>query len=64
MMDIKADLLQSSIIFLIKKTSGSGIKNKNISDQHPLDLAMHKLAEELHKPILKNFKSEKYTHHL
>ena len=51
MTDVKADLLQSSIIFLIKKASSSGIKNKNISDQRPLDLVLQELAEELHKPI-------------
>ena len=50
-MDVKADLLQSSIIFLIKKASSSGIKNKNISDQRPLDLVLQELAEELNKPI-------------
>ena len=40
-MDINMDLLQWSIFFLIKKTSGIGIKNENMSDQQ--------LAEELHK---------------
>ena len=30
-----------------KKTSGSGIKNENMSDQQ--------LAEELHKPIIRKF---------
>ena len=44
MMDIKVDLLQWSITFLIKKTSGSGIKNENISNKE--------LAEELHKPMM------------
>ena len=34
-----------------KKTSGSGIKNENMSDQQ--------LAEELHKPIIKKFKKRK-----
>ena len=43
-MDIKVDLLQWSINFLIKKTSGSGIKNENMSDQQS--------AEELPKPII------------
>ena len=34
--------------FFDKKTSGSGIKNKNISNKE--------LAEELHKPIIRKFK--------
>ena len=34
MMDIDADLLQWSIIFFNKKTSGSGIKNENISKNY------------------------------
>ena len=33
MMDIKEVLLQWFINFLIKKTSGSGIKNENISNK-------------------------------
>ena len=37
--------------FFDKKTSGSGVKNKSISDQQ--------LAEELHKPIIKKFKKRK-----
>ena len=36
---------------MIRKTSGSGIKNENISDQQ--------LAEELHKPIIKIFRKTK-----
>ena len=40
--------------FFDKKTSGSGIKNENISNKE--------LAEELHKPIIRNFKKEKYNH--
>ena len=32
----------------------SGIKNENESNEE--------LAEELHKPIIKKFKKEKYTH--
>ena len=39
------DLFQWFITFLIKKASGSGIKNENISNKE--------LAEELHKPIIK-----------
>ena len=37
--------------FLNKKTSGSGIKNENISNKE--------LAEELHKPIIRKFKKRK-----
>ena len=37
--------------FFDKKTSGSGIKNENMSDQQ--------LAEELHKPIIRKFKKRK-----
>ena len=37
--------------FFHKKTSGSGIKNENISNKE--------LAEELHKPIIKKFKERK-----
>ena len=39
--------------FLDKRTSGSGIKNKKMSDQQ--------LAEELHKPLIKNFKKKEST---
>ena len=52
MMDIKEVLLQRFIHFLIKKTSVSGIKSKNISNR--------KLAEELHKPIIRKLIKEKY----
>ena len=51
MMDINVDLLQWSITFLIKKNSGSGIKNENIANKE--------LAEELHKPIIRRFKKRK-----
>ena len=37
--------------FFDKRTSGSGIRNENMSDQQ--------LTEELHKPIIKNFKKNK-----
>ena len=41
--------------FFDKKTSGSGIKNENMSNQ--------KLVKELHKPIIRKFeKQEKSTH--
>ena len=52
MIDVNMDLLQCFINFLIKRKSGSGIKNENISNTE--------LMEELYKPIIKNL--EKYTH--
>ena len=45
------DLLQWVMNFSMKKTSGSGIKNKNISNKE--------LVEELHKPIIRNFNKRK-----
>ena len=52
MIDINMDLLQWSIyIFFDKKTSGSGIKNENISNKE--------LAEEIHKPIIRKFNKRK-----
>ena len=49
MMDINVDLLQWFINFLIKKTSGRGIEN----------ILNKELAEELYKPIIRNFKKRK-----
>ena len=46
-MDINEDLLQWSMIFLIKKAFVNGIKNENISNK--------KLVEELHKTIFRKF---------
>ena len=40
--------------FFDKKSSGSGIKNENMSDQQ--------LAEELYKQLLENLIKGKYTH--
>ena len=51
MMDIKEVLLQWFINFLIKKTSGSGIKNENICNKE--------LAEELRKAIIRKFSKGK-----
>ena len=51
MIDINVGLLQWCIDFLIKKTSGSGIKNENISNK--------KLVEESHKPIIRKFNNRK-----
>ena len=50
-MDIKEVLLQQFIDFLIKKTSGSGIKTENMSDLQ--------LAEQLHEPIIRKFNKRK-----
>ena len=37
----------------------SDIKNENMSDRRLSDLATRQLAEELHKPIIRNFKNRK-----
>ena len=50
MMHINADLLQWSIDFFDKKSSGSGSKNEIIYNKE--------LAEELHKPIIRNLKKK------
>ena len=55
--DPKYDRYQRRLVamlykFFDKKTSGSGIKNENISNTE--------LTEELYKPIIRNL--EKYTH--
>ena len=60
-MDIKGVLLQwffnlKSTLLADKSASGSGIRIENISNQE--------LAKKLHKPVTKNFKSEKYTRFL
>ena len=49
MMDINVDLLQWSINFFDKKTSGNSIKN----------ISNKELGEELHKPIVKKFNNRK-----
>ena len=41
--------------FFDKKSTGSG-GNMHANNKHPLDLATHQLAEELHKPIIRKFK--------
>ena len=51
MMDTNADLLQWFIHFLIKKICGETVQNENISNKN--------LAEELSKPIIRNFKKRK-----
>ena len=55
MMDINADLHYWFLNSLIKKTSGSGIKNESISIKRFLDLATRQLAEEFHKAIIRKF---------
>ena len=45
--------------FFYKRTSCSGIKNENISNHRPVYLAMQKLAEELHKSIIRKFEKRK-----
>ena len=42
--------------FFDKKSKRSGVNDKIKQNQHPLDLATHQLAEELHKPIIRKFK--------
>ena len=42
-----------------KDASCIGIKNELISNQLSLDLATWKLAEELHKPIIRKFNKRK-----
>ena len=39
MMDVKVVLLQRFVNVLIKKTSGGAVKNENMSNQCPLDIA-------------------------
>ena len=46
--------LPSIVYKLIKKTSGSGIKNENISNKES--------AEDLHKPIIRKFNERKLIH--
>ena len=50
-MDIKVNLLQWSINFWIRKTSGGAIENENVLNKE--------LAEELHKLIIKKFNKRK-----
>ena len=61
----KYDGYQMGLICLVykffdKTSADSGINmrtnNKIKQNQHPLDLAKHQLAEELHKPIIKKIK--------
>ena len=45
--------------FFDKKSSGSGVNNKIKQNEHPLELGMQQLAEELHKPMIRNLKKRK-----
>ena len=46
-----------------KSASSGAVKNENMSNERPLDLATRELAEELHKPIIKKFRKRKvYSH--
>ena len=56
MMDVKSRVLLQWFINEIN-SSGGAVKNQNMSNRRPLDLAKRDLAEELHKPII--IKSEK-----
>ena len=58
----KYDEYQRSLASMVynvfdKKASGCAVKNKNMSNHRPLDLATRELSGELHKPIIR--KSEK-----
>ena len=44
--------------FFDKKSAGNGV-NMHANNEHPLDLATQKLAEKLHKPIVRKFKKRK-----
>ena len=44
--------------FFDKKSAGSGV-NMHANNERPLDLATQKLAEELHKQIIKKFKKSR-----
>ena len=55
MVDIKEGFLLWFTNFLIKKSAGSGT-NTHANNERPLDLDTQKIAEELHKPIIRKFK--------
>ena len=46
--------------FFDKKSKAGGVNNKIKQNHHPLDLATHQLAKELHKPIIRNLKKKEY----
>ena len=43
--------------FFDKKSAGSGV-DMHANNEHPLDLATQKLAEKLHKPIVRKLKKK------
>ena len=45
--------------FSDKKSKGSGANNEMKQNEHPLDLDMQQLAEELHKPFIKKLKKRR-----
>ena len=49
--------------FFDKKVPGSGI-DINANNEHPLDLATQKLAEKLHKQIIRKLKKEQFIQDL
>ena len=42
--------------FFDKTSKGSGANNETKQNEHPLDLTMQQLSEELHKSIIRKFK--------
>ena len=58
---------KKSILLADKSSSGGAVKDENISNQHPLDLARgakvfdrrQKSASELHQPIIRKFEKRK-----
>ena len=52
----KLQLQSETLATLDRSASSSIIKNENVSDTE--------LAEELHKPVIRNLKKQKYTHFL
>ena len=65
----KYDGYQQGLLSMLYKSSGIGVKNKNISNQLPLDLAQEakvsdptrELAEEIHKKIIGKLKKNTLT---
>ena len=45
--------------FFLKKSAGSGV-NTHVNNEHPLELATQKLAEELYKPITRKLKKKQF----
>ena len=49
------ELASMAYKFFDKESTGSGVNTPADNNERPLDLATQKLAEELHKPIIKKF---------